>query len=72
MWQPIRDCGKQLTLNSRLREKQGDDYKYYTIVEVEFDQYHLQLRNENNEPVQDLRQIFSCTQLVEHRFDLEA
>ena len=71
MWEPIRDCAKQLTIHCRLREKLDDGYKLYDITEVEFDQYHLRLLNENNKPTEDLRQILTCVQLIEYRFEVE-
>jgi len=71
MWQPIGDCGKQLTIHSRLREKLDDGYRLYDITEVEFDQYHLHLLSENDKPAEDLRQILNCTQLVEYGFEVE-
>ena len=71
MWQPIRDCGKQLTIHSRLRERLDNGYRFYDITEVEFDQYHLHLLSENDKPVEELRQVLNCTQLVEYGFELE-
>lgn len=71
MWQTIRDCGKQLTIQSRLREKHDEGYRVYIIIEVEFDQYHLQMLSENNEPMEGLRQILNCTQLQEYGFEVE-
>ena len=71
MWEPIRDCAKQLTIHSRLREKLDDGYKLYDITEVEFDQYHLRLLSENDKPTEDLRQILTGAQLVEYRFEVE-
>jgi hypothetical protein len=71
MWQPILDCGKQLTIHSRLREKADAGYKLYKITEVEFDQYHLQLLSENDKPTEDIRQVLNCKQLVEYGFEVE-
>lgn len=71
MWQPIQDCGKQLTIHSRLREKLDEGYRVYDIIEVEFDQFHLQLLSENNEPSEVLRQVLNCAQLLQYRFEVE-
>ena len=71
MWQPVRDCAKQLTIHSRLREKLDDGYKLYDITEVEFDQYHLHLLNQNDKPAEDLRQVLTGAQLIEYRFEME-
>ena len=71
MWQPLRDCAKQLTIHTRLREKLDDGYKLYEITEVEFDHYHLHLLSENDKPTEDLGQILTCIQLIEYRFEVE-
>lgn len=72
MWQPISDCNKQLTIHSRLRERLDAGYKIYDIIEVEFDQYHLQLVSEGNQmATEDLRQIVTCEQLIKYGFEVE-
>jgi hypothetical protein len=71
MWQSIQDCKKQLTLHSRLREKQDEGYKLYDIIEVEFDQYHLHLLSDNDKPTEDLSQVLNCAQLVKFGFEVE-
>ena len=71
MWQPILDCGKQLTIHSRLREKRDTDIRVYDIIEVEFDQFHLQLVSENDKPAEDLRQVLTCDQLLKYQFEVE-
>ncbi|HMI80041.1 MAG TPA: hypothetical protein VK484_14675 [Ferruginibacter sp.] len=72
MWKPINDCGKQLTVHSRVREKPGNGYKVYDIATVEFDQYHLQLVSENDQPpAEEQRQVLNCSQLVQYRFEVE-
>ncbi|MEO6539341.1 MAG: hypothetical protein ABIN74_00065 [Ferruginibacter sp.] len=71
MWEPIRDCGKQLTIHSRVRERRDNAYRVYEIIEVEFDQYHLQLLSEGNKPTEDLRQVLNATQMLEYRFQVE-
>ncbi len=73
MWEPIQDCGKQLTIHSRLRERLDNGYKVYDIIEVEFDQYHLQLLTENDKPAaEELRQILNCGQLLQYQFEVES
>lgn len=72
MWQPIQDCGKQLTIHSRLREKLDNGYRVYEIIEVEFDQYHLQLLSDHEKPTEDRRQVLNCAQLLQYRFEVES
>ena len=72
MWKPINDCGKQLTIHSHIREKLDNGYKVYDIAEVEFDQFHLQLLTENDQPpTEEQRQILNCGQLEQYRFEVE-
>jgi len=71
MWEPIRDCGKQLTIHSRVRERRDNGYRVYEIIEVEFDQYHLQLLGEDDKTTEELRQVLNSTQLLEYRFQVE-
>lgn len=71
MWEPIRDCAKQLTIHSHLKEKLEDGFKLYEIAEVEFDQYHLHLLSKNDKPTEELRQVLNCTKLIEYRFEVE-
>ena len=71
MWQPLRDCAKQLTIHTRLREKLDDGYKLYDITEVEFDQYHLQQISENDKQTEDLRLVLNCAQFIEYGFEVE-
>ncbi len=71
MWQPITDCSKQLTIHSKLRERLDNGFRIYDIIEVEFDQYHLQLLSENDKPTEVLRQVLNCTQLIKYRFEVE-
>ena len=71
MWQPVIDCAKQLTINSRLREKVNGLYKLYVINEVEFDQYHLGCLNVNNKVTEELGQALSCSQIMEYKFEVE-
>jgi hypothetical protein len=73
MWKPINDCGKQLTIHSRIREKLDSGYKVYDITEVEFDQFHLRLLTENEQPAkQEQRQVLNCRQLVQYGFETES
>ncbi|MES2848995.1 MAG: hypothetical protein V4685_08065 [Bacteroidota bacterium] len=71
MWQPLQDCGKQLTTNSRLREKRDDGYRLYEITEVEYDQYHLHLLSNNDKPTEDISQVLNGAQLIEYGFEVE-
>ncbi len=71
MWQPISDCGKQIAIHSRVRERRDDGYRVYEIVEVEFDQYHLQLLSEDDKPTEYLRQVLNAAQLIGYRFQVE-
>jgi hypothetical protein len=71
MWQPLRDCAKQLTIHSKVRERRDNAYRVYDIIDVEFDQYHLQLLSEDDKPAEDLRQVLNGEQLLEYRFQVE-
>ena len=72
MWTKISDCGKQLTLHSKLREQGEGKVKLYEITEVEFDQYKVELI-ETNEPstAEKLQQVLSCKQLIQYGFEVE-
>lgn len=73
MWTKIIDCGKQLTIHSKLKERDDDQVKLYEIVEVEFDQYKVELININNPAIQEkLQQVLSCEQLVQNGFEVES
>jgi len=72
MWTPISDCGKQLTVHSRVMEKNDAFIKLYEIVEVEFDQYKLKLIEKNNSPATEkARPVLSCSQLKKYAFEVE-
>ena len=72
MWTTLSDCGKQLTIHSKVREKAGEKSKEYFIIEVEFDQYKLELISVDDLPVAEkLRQILTCAQLVHYNFEIE-
>lgn len=71
MWQPIVDCDKQLTIHSRLRENSNGSFKFYDIIAVEFDQYHLHLINITDRLGEELSQILNCKQLIEYKFEVE-
>jgi len=73
MWTKISDCGKQLTIHSKLRERYDDQVKKYEIVAIEFDQYKVELI-ETNDPSagETLQQILTCEQLVQYGFEVEA
>ena len=73
MWTIINDCGKQLTIHSKIREQVNDGYKIYEIVEVEFDQYHLELAQQNErDAVEKKNKILSCRQLMKYSFEVQA
>lgn len=72
MWTPITDCGKQLTIHSRVMEKNDAVIKLYEIVEVEFDQFKLNLLEKNNSPVTEKAiTMLSCSQLKKYAFEVE-
>jgi len=71
MWVALQDCGKQLTVKSRLREKLDDGYKLYEITEVEYDQYHLHLLTKNGQPGEDVSQVLRGGQMMEYGFEVE-
>lgn len=71
MWQIISDCGKQLTIHSRLRERLDNGDRLYDICEVEFDQFHLQLLNQPDKTMEDLRMVLTGDQLIEYKFEVE-
>jgi hypothetical protein len=72
MWTSLTNCGKQLTVHSKLREKNEDFTKLYEIVEVEFDQYKLKLLEKNNTaPEKEAEVKLSCRQLIQYGFEVE-
>jgi hypothetical protein len=72
MWEHVNDCGKQLTVHSKVREKVDNGYKVYDITEVEFDQYHLRLLTENDQPlVVEENIVLSCDKLREYEFQVQ-
>ena len=72
MWSIIKDCGKQLTLHSKIREKEDTHFNVYQITAVEFDQYKLEMITRDDEPVEKiLQQVLNCQQLVSYNFEVE-
>lgn len=72
MWKTITNCGKQLTIHSKVREKNDDYLKIYEIVEVEFDQYKLKLIEKNGQPAdEEGRPVITCQQLKKYGFEVE-
>lgn len=72
MWALITDCGKQLTIHSKIREKNESYLKLYEIVEVEFDQYKLRLIEKNSLPVaEEGKPVITCLQLKQYAFEVE-
>ena len=71
MWTLITDCGKQVTIHSKVREKDDVHIKVYEIVEVEFDQYKLKLIEKNNSPATDEgKPVITCLQLKKYGFEV--
>lgn len=72
MWKLITDCGKQLTIHSKVRENHEAHIVVYEIVEVESDQYKLKVIEKNNSPVaDDVKSKLSCIQLKKYAFEVE-
>lgn len=72
MWTKINDCGKQLTVHSKIREENEGQFKVYDIVEIEFDQYKVALiLKEDVQEVEKIQQVFSCEQLIQYNFEVE-
>ena len=72
MWTKINDCGKQLTIHSKVREKVDTHFKVYDIIEVEFDQYKLELiLSSNLAPAEKQHNILSCQQLLQYQFEVD-
>ena len=72
MWKLITNCSRQLTIHSKIREKDNDLFTIFEIVEVEFDQYKLKLIEKKNLPVADgVEQILNCRQLIEYGLEVE-
>lgn len=72
MWIPLTHCGQQLTIHSKLRERNEDYVALYEIVEVEFDQYKLKLLERNNLPPDTEVEVkLSCAQLIQYNFEVE-
>lgn len=72
MWTLITDCGKQLTIHSKVRENQDAHIVVYEIVEVESDQYKLKVIEKNNSPVaEEVKSILSCVQLKKYAFEVD-
>ena len=72
MWKPINDCNKQLTIHSRIREKTGESFLIYEVIEVEFDQYKLQLVDRDDKPVEEeIHNVLNCEQISQYHFEVE-
>jgi hypothetical protein len=72
MWTSLTNCDKQLTIHSKLREKNEDYIKLYEIAEVEFDQYKLKLLEKNNvTPEKEVEVKLNCRQLIQYGFEVE-
>jgi hypothetical protein len=72
MWIPLNSCGRQLTIHSKLRDKNEEYIALYEITEVEFDQYSLKLLERNNiPPEKEVEVKLSCTKLIQYGFEVE-
>jgi hypothetical protein len=72
MWKLIKDCGKHLTVETIVRERVDNSFLVYKIIEVEFDQYKLELTNRDNLPVEEkIHNILNCDQLLQYHFEVE-
>ena len=72
MWETITNCGKQLSVHSKVREENDGHFKIYDIVEIEFDQYKLELISRDElTPEQKLQQVLNCEQLVRYQFQVD-
>ncbi len=72
MWTKIINCGKQLTLHSIVREIQDGLIKVYDIIEVEYDQYKLELMTRDNKTVEGKhRNILNSQQLLRYQFEVQ-
>lgn len=72
MWILITNCGKQLTINSKVREKSEAHQAVYVIVEVESDQFKLKLLERNNLPVtEEVTPVLNCMQFLKYKFEVE-
>ena len=72
MWTPLTSCNKQLTIHSKLREKNEQHVKLYEIAEVEFDKYKLKLLEKDNvAPEKQVEVKLNCLQLIGYGFEVE-
>jgi hypothetical protein len=72
MWTPLTDCGRQLTIHSKIRETDENYVALYEIAEVEFDQYKLRLLERNNQPEEKTVEMkLACRQLIHYQFEVE-
>jgi len=72
MWNKIIDCGKQITPNCRIRQIIEGKEDIYKVVEVESDQYKIQIVEVNKKPV---KEIFYLTllpdRIIQFNFEVE-
>lgn len=72
MWKLVTDCGKQLTIHSKLREKNDADIVLYDVIAVESDQYKIKVVERNNVPAtEEVQYILNCKQLIKYAFEVE-
>lgn len=73
MWTSLTNCGTQLTIHSKLRERNEAHIKLYEIAEVEFDQYKLKLLEKNSlPPEKEVEVKLNCSQLIQYGFEVES
>ena len=73
MWKKIDNCGQQITLKTLIRETDNAIVKEYSITEIEFDQFHVNLLTKAGQAVTVPQQhILTCAQLVKYNFEYKA
>jgi hypothetical protein len=72
MWQLITDCTKQLKVNSIIQDKKDGQIEKYKIIDVESDQYHVELISINDkQPEEEIHLILTPEQISKYRFEVE-
>ncbi len=73
MWIPITNCGQQIRLHSKVREKAGHYSIIYDVEEIEFDQYKLAIISKDDVPVTDMQyNVLTCEKLLQYHFEVDA
>lgn len=72
MWKLITDCKKQIIINKKIRQNAYGRTLIYSIIDIEFDQYHLKLLFRDNTPAADkVIIVLNSEQIVKDRFEIE-